>query len=51
MHMFPLDDGLQGLAPFETRHVAGIMPNAAHQAAHGFMTGAPYGTRDRRVRR
>jgi pimeloyl-ACP methyl ester carboxylesterase len=42
MDILPPNDGLQGLAPFEPRHGAGIMPNAAHQAAHGFMTGAPY---------
>ena len=42
MDILPPDDGLQGLAPVEPRHVAGIMPNAAHQTFHGFMTGAPY---------
>ena len=42
MDILPPDDGLQGLAPFEPRPIAGLMPNAAHQAAHGFMTGAPY---------
>ena len=36
-----MDDGLQGLTP-SSRAPTGIMPNAAHQAAHGFMTGAPY---------
>ena len=42
MDISPPDDGLQGLAPFEPRPIAGLMPNAAHQAVHGFMTGAPY---------
>jgi pimeloyl-ACP methyl ester carboxylesterase len=42
MDILPPDDGVQGLAPFEPRPIAGLMPNAAHQAAHGFMTGAPY---------
>jgi len=42
MDILPPDDGLQGLTPVEPRHIAGIMPNAAHQSAHGFMTGAPY---------
>jgi hypothetical protein len=36
------DDGLEGLAPVETRPPAGIMPNAQHQTFHGFMAGAPY---------
>jgi pimeloyl-ACP methyl ester carboxylesterase len=42
MDILPPDDGLQGLAAFEPRQLAGLMPNVAHQAAHGFMTGAPY---------
>jgi hypothetical protein len=42
MDILTPDDGLQGLAPFEPHHAAGIMPNAKHQAAYGFMTGAPY---------
>ena len=42
MDILPPDDGLKGLAAFEPRPIAGLMPNAAHQAAHGFMTGAPY---------
>ena len=37
-----MDDGLQGLTPVEARALAGIVPNAAHQTAHGFMKGAPY---------
>ncbi len=42
MDISPPVDGLQGLAPLEPRPIAGLMPNAAHQAVHGFMTGAPY---------
>jgi hypothetical protein len=42
MNMHMPNDGLEGLAPVEPRKLAGIMPNAQHQASHGFMIGAPY---------
>jgi hypothetical protein len=35
-------DGLLGLATIDARASFGIMPNAKHQTAHGFMKGAPY---------
>ena len=41
MDISPPDDGLKGLASVEPRPIAGLMPNAARQAVHCFMTGAP----------
>jgi hypothetical protein len=42
MELGPPKDGLQGLRSAEKHAPAGIMPNAQHQDALGFMTGASY---------